>query len=68
MESVNDSKYSWASFGILGTPSSLDNSLIVEEANIEVDCLPTVPGKRICSSFGEFSILFYEFIFTRINL
>lgn len=59
---------------ILGTPFVLSDSTTVSVVNIVTDrpsdwlVLLSKSGKRICSSFKECYIPFYECLFTRINL
>lgn len=73
LELADVSKY-WVNYEILGTLFDLDSHAVMKEANIEVGRLSywlfilRELSKRVCISFREWFISFYEFLFTPINL
>lgn len=74
MELPDPSKYSWLELEKLGTPYILSDFTFISVIDIIVahptdwSVLFVESGKRICHTFRECSVSFYEFLFTCIIL
>lgn len=74
MDPANVKKYTWVDLEILGASYVLSEHVVVSATKIIIgrphdwSVLPMKSGKRICNIFKGCTILFYECMFTQINV